>query len=175
MLTTIRLLTIPAFVYFMFVDNYILVAVALILAIATDLLDGFVARKFNMITKFGKIYDPFVDKLTRIAVFYAVTIKFHIINIPLMAVVTVREIMLGVFDFLLWRMDISVATSNYSKLVTSIFYASVILCVFLTYANNPAAGTVCLIVALVAAALSLYIYGNFKSFKSNSKLKNNGC
>lgn len=66
-LTIFRVLLIPFFVVFLLVpitgyDNYIAVAI-FIVASLTDLLDGKIARKYNLVTDFGKFMDPLADKL----------------------------------------------------------------------------------------------------------------
>ena len=66
-LTIIRVLLIPFFVFFMLVpvvpcSNYIAVAI-FIIASLTDLADGKIARKYNLVTNFGKFMDPLADKL----------------------------------------------------------------------------------------------------------------
>lgn len=66
-LTILRVILIPFFVFFMLVpvteyDNYIAVAI-FIVASLTDLADGKIARKYNLVTNFGKFMDPLADKL----------------------------------------------------------------------------------------------------------------
>ena len=66
-LTIFRCLLIPFFVVFLLVDitsydNWIALAI-FIVASLTDLLDGKIARKYNLVTNFGKFMDPLADKL----------------------------------------------------------------------------------------------------------------
>ncbi|HBP37977.1 MAG TPA: CDP-diacylglycerol--glycerol-3-phosphate 3-phosphatidyltransferase, partial [Clostridiales bacterium] len=67
-LTLIRLLAIPVLAYLIKAgDAYNLVAFIVFLAIwLTDMLDGYVARRFNQMTEFGKLFDPLVDKLYQV-------------------------------------------------------------------------------------------------------------
>lgn len=66
-LTVFRILCIPLFVVFMLVDtipynNYIAVGIFIVTSL-TDMLDGKIARKYNLVTNFGKFMDPLADKL----------------------------------------------------------------------------------------------------------------
>ena len=67
-LTILRVILIPFFVFFMLApnmtgyNNYIAVAI-FIVASLTDMLDGKIARKYNLVTNFGKFMDPLADKL----------------------------------------------------------------------------------------------------------------
>ena len=66
-LTILRVLLIPFFVFFLLVpvvpcSNYVAVAI-FIIASLTDLADGKIARKYNLVTNFGKFMDPLADKL----------------------------------------------------------------------------------------------------------------
>ncbi len=66
-LTLMRVLLVPLFVVFMMVDaipmNYLWALVVFAVASITDLFDGKIARKYNMITDFGKFLDPLADKI----------------------------------------------------------------------------------------------------------------
>ena len=91
-LSMVRILLIPVIVYlYCFAKNYPLTIIVVAFSSLTDVVDGFIARKFNMITDFGKLIDPVADKATQIALFACVSINFPIMLIPL-AVLTVKEL-----------------------------------------------------------------------------------
>ncbi|MGI6752475.1 MAG: CDP-diacylglycerol--glycerol-3-phosphate 3-phosphatidyltransferase [Anaerovoracaceae bacterium] len=62
-LTMLRIILIPIFIILLMTGHYYAAAAIFIIASATDALDGHIARKYNLITNFGKIMDPLADKL----------------------------------------------------------------------------------------------------------------
>ena len=66
-LTIFRVILVPVFLIFLLGPfgywSNIVAAIVFIVASATDMLDGYIARKYNMITNFGKFMDPLADKL----------------------------------------------------------------------------------------------------------------
>lgn len=68
----LRILLVPVFLYIYFIietsDQHYISVVILIISSITDFLDGFIARKYNMITELGKLIDPVADKLTQFVV-----------------------------------------------------------------------------------------------------------
>ena len=62
-LTMGRIFAIPVFIVLFLLDYRYAAAVIFILAALTDMLDGKIARKYNLVTNFGKLMDPLADKL----------------------------------------------------------------------------------------------------------------
>ena len=62
-LTLLRILLAPTFFILFIYEHYSYSVICFFIASVTDLLDGFLARKFNIISKFGKLYDPLADKI----------------------------------------------------------------------------------------------------------------
>ena len=66
-LTILRIILIPVFLVFFFVEaipyNYVFAAVIFCIAAFTDFLDGYLARKLGLVTNLGKFLDPIADKL----------------------------------------------------------------------------------------------------------------
>jgi len=73
-LTLLRFALVPVFMLFMYIDNpysYLVALIVFAVASFTDFLDGSIARKYNMVTDFGKFMDPLADKLlTTVALIY---------------------------------------------------------------------------------------------------------
>lgn len=133
LLTSIRFLLIPVFVYFFFSNlSYSLeIAVAaFLLAGLTDTMDGYIARKYNQITKLGIVLDPLADKLMLIAVLVSVTISR---NIPvwIIAVVTLKEILMILGAISLWNENNIVVPANiFGKLSTMLSYIAILSVLF---------------------------------------------
>ena len=93
--TLIRLLCLPWFLYLLFVDENRAGAAWLLAALgSTDWVDGFIARKFDQSSEFGKIFDPTVDRLLFIVSVTAIVIDGSI-PIWFAVAVLVREVLVG--------------------------------------------------------------------------------
>lgn len=94
-LTTARfLLSIVVFVLIPF-HQYLAAMIVFIIAASTDWIDGWWARKFNQVTKLGRIFDPFVDKIIICGTFIYLAAEWPVSGIaPWMAVVVVGREML---------------------------------------------------------------------------------
>ena len=93
--TLIRLLCLPWFLYLLFVDENRAGAAWLLAALgSTDWVDGFIARKFDQSSEFGKIFDPTVDRLLFIVSVTAIVIDGSI-PVWFAVAVLVREVLVG--------------------------------------------------------------------------------
>lgn len=68
----------------------------------TDFLDGFIARKFNMITNLGKIVDPVADKLTQAAIVFSLSFRFQWL-IPVVVLFVIKEGVMGIMGVILLK------------------------------------------------------------------------
>lgn len=104
-LTMLRFLLVPVFLYFLLyspLESRVLIALIIfVVASLTDYLDGMLARKFNVISNFGKIMDPLADKLIVLAAlaglcwlppFYISKIVFFIILARELTITILREV-----------------------------------------------------------------------------------
>ena len=92
MISIFRILLIPVIVYlYCFLHNDFWTLMVIIFSTLTDIADGIIARKCNMITDFGKFIDPVADKLTQITVFICLVTRFNLMLLPLIILV-VKEV-----------------------------------------------------------------------------------
>lgn len=126
-LTTVRLILIPIFTYLVLGAKE-LPAAAMIFAFSgiTDVVDGYIARHFNMITNFGKVYDPFVDKLMQVTALVCLCIS-KILPFWLVALVLCKEITMIITGGILYLKKIVVYSHWYGKATTVILYTIVVV------------------------------------------------
>ena len=94
LLTLFRLVLIPVYVtlYLMATcsADYHLAGLILALSCLTDLLDGKVARHFNMVTNLGKLLDPLADKATQLALTLCLSIRYPVLR-PVLVLFLIKE------------------------------------------------------------------------------------
>ena len=121
-LTMFRVILIPFFVVFLLVDitsvdNWIALAI-FIVASLTDMLDGMIARKYNLVTNFGKFMDPLADKLL---VCSALVCLVELERIPAWVVIIIiaREFIISGFRLIASDNGVVIAASYYGKFKTT--------------------------------------------------------
>ena len=99
-LSLFRLILIPiiAWLYIKKQDYYMTVIILGISGL-TDVIDGIIARKFNMISDFGKAFDPIADKLTQIIVLFCLVSRFDFMIVPLVLLI-IKELFAGITGLL---------------------------------------------------------------------------
>ncbi len=139
----------------------------------TDIVDGFIARKFNMITDFGKFIDPVADKVTQGIVLICLLTKFPLMWIPL-GIMIIKETVSFVLRFLVFnRMEEVASAEWHGKLTTVILY--LIMSLHIIWAAIPeVVSVVCILVTsgLMLLSFTLYtisIVGSLKKAKKEGK------
>lgn len=160
-LTIIRFLLIPFIVYFIFSGKFILAFVFFTISGMTDVADGFIARKFNLITNFGKLMDPLADKLTQISTLASLVIA-NIIPLWILIIVLVKEFIMIVGASFLYGKDVVVYSKWYGKLATVLFYVAIVLSLILKQFNVQGLwqnlDLLCYLVALISTIFALIMY-----------------
>ncbi len=135
-LTIIRFLLIPVLIFFAFQNNYIATIIILTISGLTDILDGYIARKFNFISDFGKLMDPLADKATQVALLVTLTIQ-RIIPIWIIIIVIIKEFLMISGASFLYGKELVVSSKWYGKLATVLFYIAIVCSLFIQYWNGP--------------------------------------
>ena len=160
-LTIIRFLLIPFILFYIFTGNYILAFVFFTISGITDIADGFIARKFNLISNFGKLMDPLADKLTQIATLTSLVIA-NIIPIWILVIVLLKEFIMIVGASFLYGKDVVVYSRWYGKLATVLFYVAIVFSLLTKQFNLAGIWAeidfVLYCLALIATISSLFMY-----------------
>ena len=136
-LTILRLLLVPIIFGLILYEHYTFAIVFYIIANLTDILDGFIARKFNLISDFGKLMDPLADKITQISTILALIIKRIIVASVLYKkkIVTVHSKWYGKAATVLLFIAIvftllSETFTSLSKITIYLYYLSIAMALF---------------------------------------------
>ena len=136
-LSLLRLLLIPIIVWeFCVLKNRILTITLLLVSGLTDIVDGVIARKFNMVSDVGKLLDPIADKLTQLAVFFCLMFDFYrndynlklIMFITMIVVLIIKEVVQGISGIVLTKRCQKIfCASWWGKVSAGTIYLTVVL------------------------------------------------
>lgn len=127
-LSMVRIALIPVIVWLYHIrNNYLLAAGVLVISGVTDVVDGFIARRFHMISDLGKALDPIADKLTQTAVLACLLFRFPLMVLPLVLLV-VKEFVSGVWRLVIIRRTKEVKGAQWhGKTATVLLYSMMLL------------------------------------------------
>ena len=122
-LTTFRVILIPFFVFFMLAPNmtginHYIAAAIFIVASLTDLLDGKIARKYNLVTNFGKFMDPLADKLLVCSAMICL-IQTGQLAAWIVVIIIAREFIISGFRLIASGNGVVIAASYWGKFKTT--------------------------------------------------------
>lgn len=165
-LTAIRFMLIPVFGYYLLEGQYKVAVLLFLLGGLTDVLDGYIARKFNMITPWGKLADPLADKLMQLTATVLLIIQKKI-PLAILFVVTAKELLMGAGSIFLYKKKNYVVSSDwYGKMATVIFYFAIVMIILFNF-NSPV-NEILIWAAVISTLFAFVMY--FKSFiKMNKK------
>lgn len=188
-LSFLRIALIPVFTV-LFIKNYYIPAfIIMILAAATDAIDGKIARKYNMISNLGKLLDPIADKLSQVAIVIILIIKFWSFEGPLKYLLFLfifKELVMVIGGAILLSIGLRpVAAEIWGKVATTVFYIFMIAIIALG-PNGALVGVwlfkalptpviyAMVIISVILAFVSLFGYapGFIKQIKEKKNSKN---
>ena len=172
-LTIARVIMIPLFLICLYLNigcgKYIAVGI-FILASLTDLLDGKIARKYNLVTNFGKFMDPLADKLLVCSALIAL-VDLERIAAWIVIIIIAREFIISGFRLVASDNGVVIAASYWGKFKTTF---QMIMIIVLTLNLNvyyiEIISTVLIYISLALTVISLidYIAKNYKVFIDNA-------
>jgi CDP-diacylglycerol--glycerol-3-phosphate 3-phosphatidyltransferase len=134
-LTILRVLMIPFFMYFQLqgtASGMIIALVLFVVASFTDFLDGYLARKYKLITNFGKFMDPLADKLLVTAALLGF-LQIGEINAWIVMIILGREFIVSIFRAVAASEGIVIAADWWGKVKTNVQMAAIIVLLLNNY------------------------------------------
>lgn len=163
-LSSMRIAMVGVFI-FLFTREMFFAALGIyLLAIATDSLDGYLARRNNWTSDVGKVLDPLADKLMLIAALICFLLKGWI-PLWLVMIVAGKELLMIVGGILLWKREVVVYADWFGKSATGFFNAGVVATMckhfwqWIAYWN-----IVLLLIAMLLAVIALIHYARKNVF-----------
>ena len=148
-MSAFRIILIPFIIWTYAVDRHYLAFALVLLSALSDMLDGLVARKLNMISDFGKFIDPVADKLTQAALVICLMTQHRHIYI-LFIILAVKELAtLGLGALVFRRLDSVNSAKWYGKLCTVVFEGTMMLLMVLPNASEELVHAFMLVCACV--------------------------
>lgn len=174
-LTITRFFFIPFIVKYALEDNYVAVMIVLTLSSITDVLDGFIARKFNFITDFGRLIDPLADKCTQVSLLICLCIR-RIVPVWITIIVTIKEILSITGATIIYKKKLVTSSKWFGKLATVMFYIAIISSMLIRQFNwykfDIYIYYVAVVLTVFALAMYFRMYLNHKFIPRNETLTN---
>ncbi|MBR4027201.1 MAG: CDP-diacylglycerol--glycerol-3-phosphate 3-phosphatidyltransferase [Lachnospiraceae bacterium] len=162
-LTILRVILIPFFVFFLLspnfegYGNYIAVTIFIIASI-TDFLDGYLARKNNLVTNFGKFMDPLADKLLVCSALICLIEKGKLASWIVIIIIS-REFIISGFRLIASDNGVVIAASYWGKFKTTFqMFMVIVLILDIQTAPFPLLGDIFTYIALALTIISLVDY-----------------
>ncbi len=161
-ITSFRFLLVPIYigVFYSTMENSLLYA-TLIFALAgiTDVLDGYIARKYDLVTKLGTILDPLADKSMQLTVLITFTTKGYI---PLwaIAIIGIKEIIMIIGGGILYlgKNDAVIPSDKYGKFGTVLFYITIFVIAFNPNGIESMVSTVLIVLTIFVMLVAFINY-----------------
>ncbi|MBF0483259.1 MAG: CDP-diacylglycerol--glycerol-3-phosphate 3-phosphatidyltransferase [Candidatus Omnitrophica bacterium] len=170
LLTILRIILSGFFIFFMYqvgVGSKILALILFSAAAITDYFDGHIARKYNLISNFGKLMDPIADKFLMLSAFF-IFAEQGFIKWWIFTVIAVREIWVTVYRLNAAKKGIVLAADTMGKLKTVLqisiavfilLFNVVLSCNFAVHINGQVVNAVMLFIEMfmwVVVAVTIY-------------------
>lgn len=147
--------------------QFILAGTILTISCLTDMIDGKIARKYNMITTLGKILDPLADKLTQLTLTICLSLKYPVLY-PVLCLFVIKELFQLVLGIVFLRRGKMIPGALMAgKVCTTVLFVSLILLVLMPEMSHDAVtfiatvDTIFLMISFVSYALA-YLGANAK-------------
>lgn len=174
----LRLILVPIYLFLYLqaksTKDYYIAALVILISFLSDFLDGKIARKFNMITEFGKILDPVADKITQGAMAVSFTFRYPAMTV-LLVIFLCKETFMGITG--LWMMKRGFRMNGaqiHGKICTAVL--DFIMLLILLLPDIPYLAVNLLVcIGTGVMLVSLFLYGKMYYNVWKTRLKNNAA
>lgn len=157
-LSVFRLLLLPVIVYmYMNQKDYVLTGILLLISGLTDLLDGYIARTFNMMSDLGKILDPVADKATQAVVLLCLMTRFSWLTIPFICIF-IKEMFMSCIGMVVIKKSGEVHGAVWHGKVATFMLDFMIIVHIVFYNISYTLSIVLTIISTFLILLSFYLY-----------------
>ena len=169
-LSFFRLCLIPIIVWlYISKEDYFWTLMVLLLSGLTDVVDGIIACKCNMISDFGKAFDPIADKLTQAVMLCCLVVRFNYMLIPL-GMLVIKEVVTGITALISIKKTEQVEGAVWhGKLTTVVLY--LMMAVHLVWFNIPTTVSLIMVgvcIGIMIMSFIMYSVRNIKAIKYKS-------
>ena len=160
-LSAFRLCLVPLIIWlYCGVKNNIAVVSAIAVSAVTDILDGKIARKYNMVSDIGKVLDPIADKLTQAALIFCLVTRYRMM-MYLVYIFAAKEIAMAVLGYLSVHYSNVVSSAKwYGKACTVVLDLSIAVLVLFGSIPEKAANVI-ILVCCACLIVSFVLYARF--------------
>ena len=172
-LSMVRLCLIPVILWlYLGKQDYLLTGIVVVISGLTDVVDGTIARKFNMISDVGKVLDPIADKATQIVVMILLALNYPIMLLPIILTFT-KEAFMAISGYLVVkRCNIVLGANWHGKAATVMLTATMALHLVWHDINSVVSNIlVVLCSALILLSLVLYAKRNIGYLLKNNETR----
>lgn len=168
-ISSFRIILIPIFIYSfklsMLSNSYKIPIFIFILAGISDVIDGYIARRYNMQTKLGAVLDPLADKLMLITAISCFTYSKHI-PLWMLIIIFVKESLMIIGGTITYKEGIVTKANIFGKLATFLFHLSIF-----AFLINDNLAIALLTISIISSLFAFIVYLKIVLEKRN-KLKN---
>lgn len=164
----VRFLLVPIVAIFIYFKMLIPAFVIYGIACATDLLDGYIARKKNLVTDEGMLLDPLADKLMANFVIIAFTVTGVLPPFILIILLAKDVIMISGGIFMYFK-NIITSANTFGKIAAFLFNIAIALTFFHNYIDPWHIYVICFVLLFMVAALIQYAFINLNKLRERNK------
>lgn len=157
-LTIIRMVLIPFFVFLFFSEipnNLTFAFIVFFIAGLTDVLDGYIARKYDMVSDIGKVLDPLADKMMLISVLICLA-STNLVPLWILMIMMLKELVMvygGVYLYFS-KVPVIIPSNQYGKIGTLLFYFAITMVLLKVNDTITSYALYCAVIIAVVAFFS---------------------